>query len=83
MSFDKKVILYAASLPLFLKSVTRNTEKTMTKAKYMALADFQTLWSNSIKPAIPSIAGTANFASDSLCEDAADEIVFTPAASEE
>lgn len=55
----------------------------MTKAKYMALADFQTLWSNSIKPAIPSIAGTANFASDSLCEDAADEIVFTPAASEE
>ena len=50
----------------------------MTKARYMALADFQDLWTNKIKPAIPDIAGTSNFASDALCEAAADEIVFTP-----
>lgn len=28
----------------------------MTKAKYMALEDFQTLWTNQIKPKIPEIA---------------------------
>lgn len=32
----------------------------MTKPNYMALADFQDLWTNQIKPAIPSIAGTAD-----------------------
>lgn len=26
----------------------------MTKARYMALADFQTLWTNQIKPSLPS-----------------------------
>ena len=32
----------------------------MTKEKYMALADFQTLWTDKIKPKIPEIAGTAD-----------------------
>ena len=35
----------------------------MTKAKYMALEDFQTIWTNRIKPKIPEIAGTAGYAS--------------------
>lgn len=29
----------------------------MTKARYMALADFQTIWTNQIKPKIPDISG--------------------------
>ena len=31
----------------------------MTKEHYMALADFQNLWTNTIKPQIPTIAGAA------------------------
>ena len=50
----------------------------MTKARYMALADFQDLWTNKIKPAIPGIAGTADYATDQTCEAAADEIAFVP-----
>ena len=50
----------------------------MTKEKYMALADFQTLWTDRIKPQIPAIAGTADYASDDLCEAAAEEIEFIP-----
>lgn len=34
----------------------------MTKENYMALADFQALWTQKIKPAIPTIAGTAHVA---------------------
>ena len=46
----------------------------MTKANYMALADFQTLWTDHIKPAIPTIAGTANFATVAESESAANEL---------
>ena len=46
----------------------------MTKEKYMALADFQTLWTEKIKPAIPGIAGTADYASDQTCESIVDEL---------
>lgn len=46
----------------------------MTKARYMALEDFQTLWTDTLKPAIPTIAGTANFATVQECEAAADEL---------
>lgn len=44
----------------------------------MALADFQDLWTHKIKPAIPGIAGTADYATEQTCEDAADEIAFVP-----
>ena len=40
----------------------------------MALADFQTLWTEQIKPAIPSIAGTSNFATTAESEAAANEL---------
>ena len=50
----------------------------MTKARYMALADFQSLWTNKLKPAIPGIAGTANYATDQTCDAAADEIACVP-----
>lgn len=40
------------------------------KENYMALEDFQTLWSNKIKPAIP----TANIASQATCEAIIDEL---------
>ena len=50
----------------------------MTKGKYMALEDFQTLWDDKIKPAIPEIAGTAGYATEQTCEAAADEIAFVP-----
>ena len=55
----------------------------MTKAKYMALEDFQTLWDDKIKPAIPEIAGTAGYATEQTCEAAADEIAFVPEPAEE
>lgn len=61
----------------FFLIVTTERQKTMTKERYMALADFQDIWTNKIKPAIPGIAGTADYASDAICEAAADEIVFT------
>lgn len=32
----------------------------MTKERYMALADVQSLWTNTIKPQIPTIAGTGS-----------------------
>lgn len=35
----------------------------MTKEKYMALSDLQTVWTNKIKPKIPEIAGVVGFAS--------------------
>ena len=45
----------------------------MTKKEhYMALADFQTLWDDTIKPAIPSIAVT--YATDNTCKDVVDEL---------
>lgn len=44
----------------------------MPKDKYMALADFQSIWTNSIKPAIPSIAVT--YASVSEATAAAAEL---------
>ena len=50
----------------------------MTKAKYMALEDFQTLWNGKIKPAIPRIAGTAEYATEQTCDAAAGEISFVP-----
>lgn len=50
----------------------------MTKPNYMALADFQTLWDQKLKPAIPTIAGTADYATEQTCEAAAAEIAFTP-----
>lgn len=31
----------------------------MTKEHYMALADFQELWTNRIKPSIPALNGAA------------------------
>lgn len=42
----------------------------MTKEHYMALADFQTLWTNKIKPTIP----TANVASVQEATAAANEL---------
>lgn len=44
----------------------------MTKERYMALADFQALWDDTIKPAIPDIAVT--YATDAVCEDIIDEL---------
>lgn len=44
----------------------------MTKAKYMALEDFQTLWDDAIKPAIPDLIETA---STETCEAIVDELV--------
>lgn len=55
----------------------------MTKAKYMALEDFQTLWDEKMKPAIPKIAGTAGYATEQTCEAAADEIAFVPEPAQE
>ena len=46
----------------------------MTKDHYMALADFQNIWTNVIKPAIPEIAGNADYASVETCEDIIDEL---------
>lgn len=46
----------------------------MTKEKYMALADFQTLWTDRIKPRIPEIAGNSAPASDQTCEDIITEL---------
>jgi hypothetical protein len=46
----------------------------MTKEKYMALADFQTLWTNQIKPEIPTIAGTPTPASIQTCQDIVSEL---------
>lgn len=40
----------------------------------MALEDFQQLWTNKIKPSIPSIAGTNNYASNQTCEDIINEL---------
>lgn len=50
----------------------------MAKEHYMALADFKTLWDNKLKPAIPGIAGTADYATEETCAAAAAEIAFTP-----
>ena len=46
----------------------------MTKDHYMALADFQTLWTEKLRPAIPGIAGTADYASEQTCESIIDEL---------
>lgn len=50
----------------------------MTKAKYMALADFQTLWDDSIKPWIDQNkadkADVTAFASTAESEAAANEL---------
>ena len=51
----------------------------MTKENYMALADFQTLWKNVIKPFINETYATknevsANFASVSTCEEIISEL---------
>ena len=43
----------------------------MTKEPYMALADFQTVWDNSIKPAIPDLIPTASTAT---CEAIINEL---------
>jgi len=48
----------------------------MTRDNYMALADFQNLWTNQIKPEIPTIAGTSpNYASAATCESIVDELI--------
>lgn len=44
----------------------------MTKDNYMALADFQDLWSNRIKPAIPAFR---DIASVETCESIIDELM--------
>lgn len=49
----------------------------------MALADFKTLWDNKLKPAIPGIAGTADYATEETCAAAAAEINFAAAEEEE
>lgn len=46
----------------------------MTKAKYMALADLQTVWNNKMKPFIQQQAGTTH-ASTTTCEDVISEII--------
>ena len=46
----------------------------MTKENYMALADFQALWTEKIKPKIPEIAGTADYATAATCESIIDEL---------
>ena len=46
----------------------------MTKARYMALADFQDLWTNRIKPQIPTIAGVPTMATSATCESIIDEL---------
>lgn len=43
----------------------------MPKSKYMALEDFQTLWTNTLKPAIPSLTPQAT---DAEAEAAAEEL---------
>lgn len=43
----------------------------MTKPKYMALADFQWLWTNTLKPAIPSLITVASVAT---CQSIVDEL---------
>lgn len=43
----------------------------MPKPRYMALADFQTLWSDKIKPKIPELVGTAT---DAEAEASAEEL---------
>jgi len=53
----------------------------MTKATYMALEDFQTLWTDQIKPEIPTIAGTPTFATPAECR--AIVTGYTPPPSEE
>lgn len=42
------------------------------KENYMALEDFQTLWSNKIKPAIPT--ATKSIASQAVCKAIIDEL---------
>lgn len=53
----------------------------MTKARYMALADLQAVWNDSIKPWINSHKADKTelptYATEALCEQAAGEIVFT------
>lgn len=39
----------------------------MTKANYMALADFQEIWSNKIKPAIPAFRDIATVETCEAC----------------
>ena len=46
----------------------------MTKKNYMALEDFQELWTNAIKPKIPEIAGVEDYATAQTCEDIIDEL---------
>ena len=46
----------------------------MTKAKYMALDDLQTVWDDKMKPFIQQQAGTTH-ASTSTCEDVIGEII--------
>ena len=45
----------------------------MTKAKYMALADFQSLWTTTIKPWIQQSV-VVTYASTQTCEDIISEI---------
>lgn len=52
----------------------KGKDTAMTKVNYMALEDFQNLWTNRIKPAIPGIAGTADYATAATCESIIDEL---------
>lgn len=51
----------------------------MTKEHYMALADFKTVWDNSLKPYIQQTFATkqeagADYASTTTCESIIDEL---------
>lgn len=52
----------------------KNDRQTMTKERYMALADLQSIWNNSIKPYIGETYATkdeagTDYASVQTCED--------------
>ena len=47
----------------------------MTKAKYMALADLQTVWNNKMKPYIQeTYVAKSNVAAVATCESIVDEL---------
>ena len=59
------------SFPAFFYHNSRKDRKTMTKASYMALADFQTLWTSQIKPAVQM---KLTFATVEVAEAVIDEL---------
>ena len=71
------------SFPASFYHNSRKEKKTMTKSSYMALADFQTLWTNQIKPEIPTIAGTPTFATPAECRAIVTGYTPTPPSEEQ